>query len=164
MMSLKQKAIKGIKWTTVSTLTKAIIQLLQLSILARYVEPSAFGLIAIIMVIIGFSQMFMDLGISSAIIHKQNITNEQLSTLYWLNILSAIFVFVLIVFISPFIASFYHESMLTHLIILTSIIIVIQSFGKQFLVLFEKELQFNILAKIDIFSAFNGLILSLIHI
>jgi O-antigen/teichoic acid export membrane protein len=159
-LTLKQKAISGVKWTTLSTIITAITQLLQISILARYLEPSAFGLIAIIMVVIGFSQMFVDFGVSSAIIHKQNVTAEQLSTLYWLNILSSIVVFMVIVGLSPFIASFYHESVLTQLIILTSTTIVIQSFGKQFFVLFEKELQFNTVAKIDIVAAFSSLTLA----
>jgi O-antigen/teichoic acid export membrane protein len=75
-LTLKQKAISGVKWTTLSTIITAITQLLQISILARYLEPSAFGLIAIIMVVIGFSQMFVDFGVSSAIIHKQNVTAE----------------------------------------------------------------------------------------
>jgi O-antigen/teichoic acid export membrane protein len=159
-LHLKQKAISGVKWTTLSTIITAITQLLQISILARYLEPSAFGLIAIIMVVIGFSQMFVDFGVSSAIIHKQNVTTEQLSTLYWLNILSSIVVFMVIMGLSPFIASFYHEAVLTQLIILTSTTIVIQSFGKQFFVLFEKELQFNTVAKIDIVAAFSSLALA----
>ena len=160
-MNLKQKAISGVKWTTLSTVVNAFVQILQISILARYLYASDFGLVAIIMVVIGFSQMFVDFGVSSAIIHKQDITKEQLSTLYWFNILSSIFVFIIIVLLSPYIALFYHEELLTNLIILTSTTIVIQSFGKQFFVLFEKELQFNILAKIDIIAALSSLVLAI---
>jgi O-antigen/teichoic acid export membrane protein len=161
-MNLKQKAISGIKWTTLSTLIVAASQLLQISVLARYLDPSDFGLLAIITMVIGFSQMFVDFGISSAIIHKQNVTHKQLSTLYWLNILTAGFIYFIIVIIAPFIAKFYHEPKLSSLIILTSITIIIQSFGKQFFVLFEKKLQFNTLAKIDIAAALIGLITAII--
>ena len=85
-MSLKSKAITGVKWTTVSMVALTLFQFLQLSILARYLTPQDFGLMALIMVVIGFTQTFMDAGISNAIIHKQNITNEQLTSLYWLNV------------------------------------------------------------------------------
>ena len=72
-MSLKAKAISGVKWTTFSTVITTILQLLQLAILARFLDPSAFGLMALVMVVVGFSQAFLDMGISNAIIHKQEI-------------------------------------------------------------------------------------------
>jgi len=159
-MNLKQKTINGVKWTTLSTFVNTLVQILQISILARFLEASDFGSMAIIMVIIGFSQMFVDFGVSSAIIHKQDVTKEQLNTLYWFNILSSIVVFIIIALLSPYIALFYHEEILSNLIILTSTTIIIQSFGKQFFVLFEKELQFNILAKIDIITALSRLVLA----
>jgi len=161
-MSLKSKALNGVKWTSISTVLNASIQLLQISILARYLDKGDFGLWAIIMLIIGFSQMFVDFGISSAIIHKQSTTNEQLSTLYWLNILMSLIIYGIIVLLSPFIANFYNEVTLTNLINLTAIIVVIQSFGKQYFVLFEKNLQFNILAKIDIASNLIGFMLAIL--
>ena len=81
-MDLKQKALKGVKWTTLSTVFAGGLQLLQLLILARLLTPTEFGVIAIIMVIVGFSQIFMDMGLSNGIIHKQDVTKKQLSTLY----------------------------------------------------------------------------------
>ena len=74
MQNLKQQAIHGVKWTSLSTGIRTILQLVQLIILARFLSAEDFGLVAIVMVVIGFSQLFMDMGISNAIIHKQNIT------------------------------------------------------------------------------------------
>jgi len=159
-VNIKQKAINGVKWTSLSTIINAIAQLLQISILARFLEPSAFGLLAIITLVIGFSQMFVDMGISTAIIHKQDVSSKQLSTLYWLNILSGFIVYGIIAILAPYIADFYNNENLTDLIRLTSITIVIQSFGKQFFVLFEKELKFNTIAKIDIVASIGSLILA----
>ena len=95
-MSLRNEAISGVKWTTVSSVIVAVLHLLQLSILARFLEPSDFGLMALVMVVIGFSQAFLDMGISAAIIHKQEITKDQLSTLYWTNLLAGFILFVII--------------------------------------------------------------------
>ena len=85
-MSLKAQAVSGVKWTTLSTVIVNILQLLQLTILARFLDPSEFGLMALVMVVIGFSNSFLDMGISNAIIHKQQISKDQLSTLYWVNV------------------------------------------------------------------------------
>lgn len=152
-MNIKNQAISGIKWTTFSSIVNALLQLLQLMILARFLNAHDFGLIAILSVVIAFSQLFVDFGLSKAIIYKRNITHEQLSTLYWLNIILAITVYLVLLIGSGYIAKFYNEDFLSTYIIVLSIGLIIQSFGQQYRTLFQKELQFNILAKIDIFAA-----------
>ena len=151
-MSIKQKAMQGVKWTALSSGVLAFFQLVQLMVLARYLTPHDFGLIAILGVITSFSQLFVDFGLSKSIIYKQSVTNEQLSSLYWFNVLVALFIYCVILISSSFIAEFYHESSLSLYINLMSTILIIQSFGQQFRTLFQKELYFNILAKLDIFS------------
>lgn len=159
-MSLKAQAISGVKWTTISTVITTILQLIQLSILARLLDPSAFGLMALVMMVIGFSQAFLDMGISNAIIHKQKITKDQLSTLYWVNLLAGFVLFIVISAISPLVASFYHEPKLKILIILAGLAFLIQPFGQQFMVLWQKEMRFSEIAKIEIISKFISLIVS----
>lgn len=161
-MDIRSKAIKGVTWTSLSTIVSAGAQLIQLAVLARFLEPELFGLLSIITMVIGFSQMFADLGISSAIIHKQNTSNSQLSTLYWLNIITSIGIYLLILLLSTPIAVFYNNPELSYLIPLTSTTIIIQAFGKQFSVLFQKEMEFNKIAKIEITGAILGLALAIV--
>ncbi|MEZ9866565.1 MOP flippase family protein [Vibrio sp. 10N.261.51.A4] len=148
--SLKDKAISGVKWTSVSSIILAFLQLIQVSILARYLSPSDFGLMAIVTVIVGFCSMFMDMGISSAIIHKQDITHRQLSSLYWLNVFSGVALFIFIYLSSEIIAYYYNEPDLVTLIKLLSITFFISSVGNQYRVLNQKELNFNFLAKVEV--------------
>jgi len=154
--TIKQKAISGIKWTSLSSVVIALIQIAQVSILARLLSPSDFGLMAIVMVVIGFSRIFSDMGISNAIIHKQNTTHRQLSSLYWLNIASGLTVFFIITTCSPLIALFYKEPKLTELLIILATSFIMLGIGNQYRVLFQKELQFNLMAKIEIASAFGA--------
>ena len=159
-MSLKQEAITGLKWTSMSTVIVAILQLTQLAILARFLDPSAFGLMALVMVVIGFSQAFLDMGISNAIIHKQEVTKDQLSTLYWVNIFAGLVLFFIIVLIAPFISEFYKEPELTKLILIISLTFIIQPFGQQFMVLWQKKLRFSEIARIDIVNKSISLVVS----
>jgi O-antigen/teichoic acid export membrane protein len=159
-LSLKQKAITGLKWTSMSTVIVAILQLTQLAILARFLDPSAFGLMALVMVVIGFSQAFLDMGISNAIIYKQEVTKDQLSTLYWVNIFAGLVLFFIIVLIAPFISEFYKEPELTKLILIISLTFIIQPFGQQFMVLWQKKLRFSEIAKIDIVNKSISLVVS----
>jgi len=159
-MNLKQKAITGIKWSTFSKIIVTILQLVQLAILARFLDPSAFGLMALVMIVIGFSQAFLDMGISNAIIHKQEITQDQLSTLYWVNILAGFILFIIISILAPFIADFYKEPELTKLIWIVATTFLIQPFGQQFMILWQKEMRFSEIAKIDIVNKSISLIVS----
>lgn len=161
-MSLKAKTLSGVKWTTVSTIIVTAIQLLQLSVLARFLAPTDFGLMALVMLVIGFSQAFLDMGISNAIIHKQTITNEQLSTLYWLNVLAGFVLFILICAASPLISFFYKEPELTKLIILVGLTFLIQPFGQQFMVLWQKEMRFAEMSKIDVVTKLFSLVVSVV--
>ncbi|MDD2886296.1 MAG: MOP flippase family protein [Aliarcobacter sp.] len=159
-MNLKSQVISGVKWTSLSTVITTVLQLLQLAILARFLEPSAFGLMALVMVVTGFSQAFLDMGISNAIIHKQQISKEQLSTLYWVNVLAGFLLFCIVAFIAPFISNFYNVPELTNLIIIVGLTFVIQPFGQQFMVLWQKEMRFSEMAKIDVSNKFISLVVS----
>lgn len=161
-MSLKAQAIHGVKWTTASTIVTTLLQLLQLAILARFLDPSAFGLMALVMVVIGFSQAFLDMGISNAIIHKQQITHEQLSTLYWVNVFAGFGLFAIISALAPLVSAFYGEPELTVLIIIVALTFLIQPFGQQFMVLWQKEMRFAEIARIDIINKSVSLVVSVI--
>jgi O-antigen/teichoic acid export membrane protein len=152
-MSLKTSAISGAKWTTISTLATTLIQLALIAILARFLSPGDFGLMAIMMVVIGFSQAFMDMGISNALIHRQNITHTQLSSLYWLNIGSGLALTIIIFAVSPLVALFYHEPRIDKLMKVLSSVFVIVAIGNQYRILCQKELQFSRMAKIEVSSA-----------
>lgn len=159
-MTLKIQTHSGIKWTSFSTIVVTAVQILQLSILTRFLLPADFGVMAIVMVIIGFSQAFLDMGISNAIIQKQDITDEQLSSLYWLNVISGAILFIVVCAISPLMALFYEKSELTVLVVLVAITFLIQPFGQQFMVLWQKEMRFAEICKIDISSKLMSLFVS----
>jgi O-antigen/teichoic acid export membrane protein len=161
-MTLKDKTIKGVKWTTFGSVFNAILQIVQLAILARLLNPTDFGLMAIVMVVIGFSSMFIDMGISNAIIYKQNVSENQLTTLYWLNIVVGVFLFLIILIIAPFIAVFYESSQLNYLIKLVGVTFIIQPFGQQFMILLQKELNFSLITIIQTTSRFFSFLVTII--
>jgi O-antigen/teichoic acid export membrane protein len=161
-MSLKQKALNGVKWTSIGSLVVVSLQLAQLFILTRYLTPSDFGLMAIVSVVIGFSALFMDMGISSAIIHKQNISNRQLSSLYWLNIFAGIILFFVVYFSSSLISEYYNQIKLIPIIQLMATTFFISAIGNQYRILNQKKLRFNLLALVEITAALISFIVAVI--
>ena len=153
MLSLHKSALKGFQWTTISTISVTILQFTTIAILARLLLPEAFGLMTILSVIVGFSQVFMDMGMSQAIIHRQNVTHSQLSSLYWLNVAAGGAVTVIVYFAAPLIAAFYDHPEIAGMIQTLSIVFIVISLGNQYRVLCQKELQFGRMAAAEIGAA-----------
>ncbi len=161
-MSLRKEAISGVRWTSISSAILAFIGITQLSILTHFLSPTDYGLMAIVMAVIGFGRIFSDMGISNAIIHKQNTTHDQLSSLYWLNVGSGVLLFLIVSGLSSLVSGFYNQPELTELLVILSTTFIIIAFGNQFKILFQKELRFDLIAKIEITSAVGAFIVAVI--
>lgn len=157
-MSLKQEAISGAKWTTVSTVSLALLGILKIAVLARYLAAEDFGLMALITFVLGFMSLFMDMGLTVAILHKQDISKKEYASLYWINIVFSLILFILISLSSPLIAGFYEEPDLIYYIPLASISIILAAVGQQFKTIKQKELDFRYIALTEIAAAVIGLI------
>jgi len=155
-MSLKIKAINSGKWLTVSTVFQTLIQFAQIAVLARLLDPVVFGIIAISNLIIAFFGIFANLGFTNSIIHKQENDRNVLSTVYFLNILLGIALFLIVQVASPFIVAFYDEPRLDTVIGYSSLVFLFVYFGSIHTILLKKELQFKFIAFIDIIGNLLG--------
>jgi len=149
-MSLKQQTVGGIKWTSTSAVFSAIVQLLQVAVLTRFLNKGDFGLMAMAVFVIGISGVFIDMGISNAIIHKQRVNRYQLSTLFWLNIILGVVIYLIVLLLSPLIAKFYNSPDLKGVINWTSVSFLILPWGQQFGTLLKRDFRFKSLAIRDI--------------
>ena len=159
---LRKSTVSGVKWTSVSTIITIVLRFLQLAILARLLSPEDFGLMAMIMVVLGFAQSFADMGISNAIIHRQDTTREQLSSLYWINIIAGGAVFFLVVAATPHVVSFYKEPRLEELMFWAAMIFIVIPIGQQFQILLQKYLRFKELSLVEIVSALIGGVIAIL--
>lgn len=155
-MSNKNKAINGGKWITFSTVVSTVFQFMQVAILARLLPPAAFGVVSISTLIIAFFNIFTNLGFSNSIIYKQEQDRKVLSTLYFLNLILGIVIFIAIYFSAPLIIAYYKEVKLGPVIRLSSTYFLIVYFGQIYYFLLEKELQFKKVAAIEITGAIIG--------
>jgi len=106
-----------------------------------------------VLVVLSLGAVFADMGVSNAIIWKQDATSDQLSTLYWINIMAGAAVFGAAIAISPLVALFFHEPRLVNLIFWAAFIFPITAIGQQFQILLQKELRFKRLGLVEIVSA-----------
>lgn len=140
-------------WTTVSIVVRSVVSLLQITILTRYLEKSEFGLVAIATVFIGFTQLFLDLGVSVGIMHKQDTTPKVYSSLFWLNIITGFLLTAILCLISPLVANAYNEPSLTNILILLSLSVFFSSLGAQHRTVQQKNMRFLYISVVEITSS-----------
>ncbi|MDD3718553.1 MAG: MOP flippase family protein [Actinomycetota bacterium] len=160
MTTLKAQAVDGVKWTATSTLAVTAAKYIRTIILARLLVPDDFGLMAMLTVLIGLGQAFSDMGISLSIIWKQDASDDELSSIYWFNILTGIIVTGLVIAAAPLVVFFYHEPRLYDLVLWISPIFLVSSTGMPFQMMLQKELLFSRLAKIEIIATVVGAIVA----
>lgn len=132
------------------------LQVAQVVFLARILEPSDFGLMAVVSAIVAVLALFVDMGLSRALIHFDSVSRHALSSLYWINMMMAVAFMVLLAAAAPAIASFYREASLVGVLQVASLVFPFTALGQQFRALAEKELRFAELAQMEMVSAFGG--------
>lgn len=81
-MSLKQQAISGIIWSLIQRWGSQAITFIVFLLLARLLEPQAFGLVALATVFLTFVQVFTDQGFWDAIVQRRDLDPEHLDTAF----------------------------------------------------------------------------------
>lgn len=155
-MSLRKQTFSGVRWTTVSSLGRVSLQLLQVTILARLLTPADFGLVAVVMALVAIVQIFSDAGVSNALIHFRDITTDESDSLYWLNVSVSAVLALLVVVASPWIARWYSQPTLRTLLMIAAMTLFVGALGQQLRVLAQKQLRFVELAKVELGGAIVG--------
>lgn len=161
-MSLINVATNGMIWTTASTIVRSLVSLFQISILTRHLQKEDFGTIAIATVFIGFTNLFLDLGISVGIMHKQDISREQYSSLFWLNIITGFLLTILLIAFSPIVSKSYDDPTLTPIIMLLSLTVFFAALGSQHRTIQQKELRFKYIAIVEISGSILTMLVAVI--
>ncbi|MGZ4865551.1 MAG: MOP flippase family protein [Halobacteriota archaeon] len=158
-MTLKTRTIRGIGWSATSQIARLLMQILISAILARLLTPSEFGLIAMITVFSSFVAVFSSFGLVGAIIQKKDVSDEALSSIFWLGVGLGALLTIALAASAPLIAAFYSEPILTPLVVFISTTFFISSFGTVQSALLTKSMNFKALAVISVCAiGISGLI------
>jgi PST family polysaccharide transporter len=149
-MSLRKSAISGVKWSGISLLGRRILSLLTTIILARLLSPSDFGLVAMAAVLIGFIELFQDLGTASAVIQRKDPSQALLASLFWLNAGFGFAAMLVLYLASPLAGAFYREPQVIPVMQVLSLSFLLSGLSNLQKSLLERNLEFDKLARIEI--------------
>ena len=152
MQHIKTSAIRGGLASLISQTICSALRLISLFVFARLLSPNDFGLIAMVTSMTGILGLLKDFGLSTATIQKGSITNEQLSALFWINMLVGFVLTCITLVAAPLISTFYLEPRILPVAAILSATFILNAAAIQHNALLQRQMRFVTIAIIDICS------------
>lgn len=144
MDGLKERARSGALWMALAVGASAIVQVLRIVVLARFfLGPSDFGLVAVAIAVVYVLAAVADLGTSSSILHRQDATREQISSVFWFNVLLGVVLCVLVAVTAPTVARLLGEPDVGPLLRVLAVCFVLDGVATPLIVLLRRDLEFR---------------------
>ena len=121
----KKRVLSGFLWRFLERCGAQGVSLVVSIVLARLLDPTIYGTIALITVFTNILQTFIDGGFGTALIQKKDADNVDFSTVFFFNLFVCITIYIGMFFAAPYIALYYGNAELTSLIRVLSIILLI---------------------------------------
>ena len=149
---LRGRAVRGGLLTFTQQGTGFVLTSIMTVVLARLLTPADFGLVAMVTAITGLGQAFADLGLSEATIQRQDITHEQVSALFWINVAIGLGLMLVMIALAPVLVWFYREPRLKTLTLVLSLTFLIGGLRVQHNALLQRQMRFAGIAIRDVVS------------
>lgn len=122
---IKNRAFSGFIWKFMEKAGVQVLQIVIQIILARLLLPEDYGLIGLLTIFIAVSDIFIQYGFSTGLIQKKEVSEEHLSSVFYVNMAMSFVLYIVLYFCAPFVAKFYHEEELISLLRVLSLVLII---------------------------------------
>ncbi|MGK0437171.1 MAG: PST family polysaccharide transporter [Paracoccaceae bacterium] len=150
------KTFAAILWNFSRVFTQTGVSFIVGIILARLLSPESFGIMAIALFFVGFSELLSSVGVGAAIIQRKNLTQRHLEAALMFSTLMAVLFFTLWWISSDYIAVFFDEPALVDIIKVLSIGMFVSTATSVHRAHVIREMNFKLLAKLDVFGFMIG--------
>ena len=159
---LKGKALKGGGVVLVAQVLSIVLRLGSIAILARLLSRDSFGLIAMVAPVTGFVALFANLGLTDAVVQRKQLTQEEVSSVFWMNLLVSVMIAGLACAGAPMVAGFFGRSELFHITLALSLGIVFSGLAAMQLALLRRQMRMVQLSYVELGSLLGSLIVGVI--
>lgn len=125
----KRKLYSSFSWSFLDQFLSFGINFVVQIIVARILDPSAYGIIAIVLIFVNLANALALSGFSSALIQKKEISNQDYDSAFWVSEGFSLALYVLIFLFAPFISDFYEINELTVYLRVFAIMLFLNSFN-----------------------------------
>lgn len=145
-MSLRQSAAKGVVWSVIQKWGREAISFLTFIALSRLLAPEAFGLVAMATAFTAIVEIFLDQGLSAAIVQRADLEKEHLDTAFWISVLAGLMLAIGGIAAAGFVASIYKEPDLAPVLMWLSLSFILVALSSTQIAILQRKLAFKNLA------------------
>ena len=164
-IDLKGKMLNATKWATITEILAKLITPITNIILARLLVPEAFGVVATIIMIISFAELFTDAGFQKYIIQHEFKDEEEkyqhVNVAFWTNLVLSLLLWLVIFIFSTNIASMVGVPGLGNVISIACIIIPINSFSSIQMALYRRDFDYRTLFFVRVIGIFLPIVVTI---
>ena len=150
MKDLKEKTIRGGFARIIAQAANFAFRIGSIMIMARLLDPKDFGLVGMVTAFTGVLNLFRDFGLSTATVQREHVSDEELSTLFWINVLVGALLACCALVFSPLVVKIYHEPRLLGVTMVLSLGFLFNALGVQHSALLQRNLRFTALSVINV--------------
>ena len=155
----KSSVSRAVIWSAVDIFFRHGVNFVIIIMLMRALEPEAFGIVAMLGIFTSIASLFIDGGLSQALIQRQNVSHTDESSIFFLNLFMGLLVALVLCFSAPWISTFYKTPILRDITYVMALGLFINAFGSVHISLLTKNLNFKVIAQVGIIvSLLSGLI------
>lgn len=115
-MSLTDATLRGVAWSLVGAWTARLMQVVVFTMLARLLQPSDFGIVAIATLLVALLSIVQEQGFGAALVQRPHLEDEHLDTAFWFSMAAGTMLTTATIIAAPIIASIMSEPELTNVI------------------------------------------------
>jgi PST family polysaccharide transporter len=156
MSDLRRRALQGGAAKLAGQSFSILLRLGYMVVLARLLSPKDFGLVAMVTVVTGIYGLFTTAGLSPATIQKESVTEDEISTLFWVNVLIGVLLTGLCLVTAPGLAAFYGEPRLVAITMVLAIGFLFSGAGVQHVALLQRQVRHLRMTLIETFAQLVG--------
>ena len=151
---IRQKTFSGVFWNASTNIGTQLVSFAIQVVLARVLEPSAYGTIAMVTIFVAVTNVFVTTGYASALIQKKDVSEVECSTSFWMGVLIAGGGYFLLYMIAPAVASFYDKNELILILRMQAMALIFGALTSVHNALINRKLQFKKFFYINISGIF----------
>lgn len=159
---IKKHAMRGAGASLLASSSSFVIQFSSTVILTRLLTPADYGLITMVTAISLLFASFGVTGFSEAIIQRDELDHETMSTVFWITTAGSATLTILFFLIAPVLAWFYKEPRLCVIGVAVAFSIISDGIGAVHMALLRRNMQFSIASRIQIVARFTGVVIAII--
>lgn len=140
---LKNKTISGFFWVLCQQLSTQLVSFSISMILARLLEPSEFGLVAMTSIFMSIAGIFVSSGLGSSLVQKKDVDHLDYNSVFYAGLGLAAIIYTILFLCAPLISGLYKEPLLTPIIRVMGLSFFFSSFNTIQAATITRELAFK---------------------